>query len=285
MAKIAKTEKIDFINQYVSENWEVGAFLEDIIFRLKVRFKRHQASSGKCGVYRIFATIISPVVTNESYDHVFYDVMKSRRFADIAKKLKVMAARCNSADKETDVLDLVMYMNHINGYLTSMVNRFLRNNLSLRVSIDSFVSDIEDLRMYLKDHVDISYATAYDHFEKEVLTESIESPVDDDMMDDVKSSFLDQEDTFSVSFLPVNYSVTYVDILASELAIELDDEYETVQIEETINPLLYKLASSTFEQLKAYPYHCSRHLLVTRDDHLYEIYKGVFANETYLISR
>jgi hypothetical protein len=76
-----------------------------------------------------------------------------------------------------------------------------------------------------------------------------------------------------------------VDILASELAIELDDEYETVQIEETINPLLYKLASSTFEQLKAYPYHCSRHLLVTRDDHLYEIYKGVFANETYLISR
>jgi hypothetical protein len=87
-----------------------------------------------------------------------------------------------------------------------------------------------------------------------------------------------------MSFIPINYSLTYVDILGSELAIEIGD-MEPLRIDERQTPMLYELASSLFTQMEAWPYMSVNNLIITRDDQIYRLHKGYLMSGSYLISR
>jgi hypothetical protein len=286
-----EVENLDLINTYIDKNWGVGSFLEDAIFRVKLMCRKHQQTKGACGVYRSFVTIAKPIVTDENYDNVYEQIFSMRRFTDMARKLRSIGTACTTK-KDTDgedATDLILYCNEIDNWLTSVINQFLVYNLSLgKVTIDSFTSDIDDLRNYLDQNYDGNYSAAYDRFELEMLGSRKISPLDKVLMADIKESFDIKEEEESrganISFIPINYSLTYVDILASELAIDVSD-VESLMIEERQTPMLYELASSLYTQVEAWPYMSVNNLIITRDDRIYRLHKGYLMSGSYLISK
>jgi hypothetical protein len=132
-------------------------------------------------------------VTDESYDNVYDQIFSMRRFTDMAKKLRSIGTACSS-QKDTDgedATDLVLYCNEIDSWLTSVINQFLTYNLSLgRISIDSFTSDIDSLKDYLRENYDGNYSAAYDRFEMEMLGNRMISPLDKVVRADIRKALI-----------------------------------------------------------------------------------------------
>lgn len=289
LKKEPESENLDLITQHIDKTWSMDCFLEDVIFRTKLNYRSHQAKTGSCGVYRSFATIAKPIITVEAYDKVFQQVMSHRRFVDIAKKLKSIGLACNEnmeSGEATDRADLAMYCHEIDLWLTKLVNQFLANNLSLgRVSIDKFTDDIDTVRDYLNDSYDANYSSALDRFEFDLLggqdlgnVESLE-----ELRLNVQESFNMTDEGFTVSFIPTHYSITYVDVMGRELNLAVESD-EALLIQSTQTPVLYELVSSLFSQADAWSNKVSTHLLITRDDKIYQLHKGYLGIDSYLIS-
>jgi len=282
-----EVKNIDLIHQYVDTTWAVDAFLDDVIFRTKLDCRLHQAIKGRCSVYRSFATIAKPIVTSENYDNVFKELMDVRKLVDIGKKLKSIGTACNRVSIEADVSgreDMALYCHEIDVWLTELMNHFLMYNLSLgKVSIESFSDDIEELRTYLHDNFNVNYINAYDRFEDELLNTRKSSPLDDSAAAILRDSFGVKEEGVTASFIPINYSLTYVDLMSQELNVHLESD-EALLIQSQQTPMLYELADSLFNQMDAWPYRTSRNLIITRDDKIYRLHKGYLGINSYLIS-
>lgn len=283
---MADIENIDVIQTYVDTTWAVDALLEDAILRTRLAYRKHRQTATGCGIYRSFATIARAVDTLESYSTAFNDVMEQRTLLDVAKKLRSIGLVCAdvTGDNADRHLDMALYCYEIDSWLTETVNRFLKHNLSLKqLSIDSFTDDIADLRPYLQDHFNSNYATAYDRFEYDLLGRRKMNPVDDEALQSLKESFdVKEEDGFTLSFIPVNYSLTYVDVVSKELRLNLQPD-ESLLIQERQTPVMYELASSLFNQMEAWPYIAFNNLLITKDFKQYRLYKGYLGIDSYLI--
>jgi hypothetical protein len=251
---------------------------------------RRMQTTGKTGnVYRCFSTIAKPFVTRNNYRNVMDELSKCRTFREIAQQLRILATATsnmrNSEDADTiaDANDLALFLESVNRELTARINSFLNNNLSISPTIDDFVEDVSELGMYLAKNHGSQYLTAFEQWEHAVI-ETVVKPIDEEIEAELSGELNNGDEQLTFTYIPVCYSITYIDVMAEELNISVNDR-EALLIPEGTSPTLFKIAQSIYDQLKGYQVTSAFDLIVTKDNEIFRLYKGYLIHDSYLVGR
>jgi hypothetical protein len=272
------------IKEVIRETLTLESNLDSAI--LDARFARQAAvkDNGELPmVYRCFALVTNPILTQENYRSVLDSLSSMQSFGEMAMRLNSLAR----AVKEKDLIDMALFIEQVNQYLTDVINNFLRKNAGLTLSVTSFIEDMPGLREYLQKSKGIVYAEALDRFEKDVI-KLIVTPLAEEEEFMMNEQLIDEADKVCLTYLPIGYSLTFVNVLEKELNLALK-EGEVKLIRESISPEVYAIANSAFGQKNAFP-SISRNLMITLDNKIFELYKGYVGTENnaikaFLISR
>jgi hypothetical protein len=282
------------VSEYVWPKVLLSSWLEDLIFSGKQHQRASQGKDTENGVFRCFAVLTKPFATpldiselieeNEEDTNLTTFLEIKERILETNRKAKAVGETERATGQA-----IAAFAVELNRHMTGMVNSFLKNNLSLTgVEIDDFVDDIADLRDFLKASYSSAYAEAFDRFEHDMAPE-IFKVQHHDFEDEQRPAlaYLDKDgvekEADNVTFLSTAYSLTYINVLASELNLNLKGE--ALLIKESIIPLLYHAAKSVFCKKEWMGILPTQHLVITADGVVYKLHKGYMGHESYLISK
>ena len=284
LAAQTREENIDLVDKarensdikiYLSPNYTNGFFLNETIYDIR---KNIFTDENDISIYRQFATIYNPIVTNYNANDIIKDLTEYDTFVKVASRMKGLASAINNiSDNKTP--DILKTLTIVNKFYTKIINDFLKINLSLiEDSIDDFCEDIADLEIFLGENYSGPYTSAYRRYEEKILDSLME-------MDELPSSLnsiLNEKET-NHTFLPVNYSLTFIKLLDKELNINLKEQ--PLVIREEAKPFLNNLAKSLFAQKNEFNKGTLYDLLITEDNVIYQIREGYLMHKCYLIAK
>lgn len=266
----------------------VDTYLQSLIFEGRKRQLTFQNNSENRGIFRCCGSVFTPIATKESYRILLSVLAESKSFFQLSERMmkngKSLTIEAQSdPEKIVETDDMAIFLTNVDRILTQHVNSFLKNELSLSISISSFTEDINDVRTYLENNYGQRYARAFDAYQSEMIGNFFVDPTTD--IEDQLQSILDVNDGIPVlSYIPVNYSLTYVEGIPEDLEIHLDDN-ETLMITEVTSPILFNVAKSLFEQRDTLGIRPHYDLLITQDNQVFKLYKGAMSEGCYLISK
>ena len=288
------TEPDVYVSQFIYPKVLVDAYKDAAIFTGRLQQFKHQDNSLGPSVYRCFATVFSPQITVDSYNEILERLEKAKHFADVASILATSASGLQtslsldigSQEEKNKFIDLGIYLSSIDDMMTGLVNSFLKNELSLEnVNIDSFTSDVADIPGYLERRFNDRYLQAFLRYEKDIMNSLFSgvkvSSVEDQLYNIV---FTEQSENLKFSFVPEQYSFTYLNVLAKELNLD-NVEATATMISESRSPILFDVVQSLFRQCEGMPIFPAHNLLITKDQKIFKLHKGYLSSNSYLISK
>lgn len=191
--------------------------------------------------------------------------------------------------------DLITIAAEANRLFTNKVNSILANQLSVASNIDSFVDDAVTLISWLKENVSPSAMKSYLEQQESFAIQLIGGGA---MIAGVKveipnESVIEKYDhnlgfagdpNVHVGYLHKLISFNYLAVRNDELGIELHEILGT-SIQDQHHPRLYQLAEDAFTEIDGMTIKPAHVLVVTSDDVIYEIHKGLAAPGYYTISK
>ena len=286
-ANMAKQDvSIDEENIYVHAHWIGSACLDIGIFTgRKEHFKKQSEGVGE-SVFRAFSLVISPFITTTNVQDYLDKLMQAKSFTEMAIKLKAFAGALNmkaSASEESRKYSdsIVSFLKQIDNIMTDMANDFLNNKMKLKLTIDSFTDDVSDLGNYLYKTYGVNYSQAFSKFEEEAI-EVLTQDLTDDMIEGMRE-YYDVPEGLHFSFLPLNYSFTYIPMNEKELGYKVGKE--ALVIDKETAPSLYTLCKSLDSHKKQMELPTIYDLLITADNVRYKLYRSYGAENEYLISK
>lgn len=229
--------------------------------------------------YRACARVAEPIVSLSEENSVVEEYAKANTFFQLRDKLKATAASASPA-----------LWNACNNKATAMVNRLLKQNLSLpEWEISNFVLDIEDLINALrvrygevipaallrhqKDNIDANFQLMY----PDIAVRMTQSFLDDNKPAEGAPSP-------QITYLASDYTFTYLNCLAQELDVELGENHLGVAVKQENTPELHSVLENLFNDARENGGDFDRHLLITNDGHILEAAMGYLAEEAYILT-
>jgi hypothetical protein len=177
----------------------------------------------------------------------------------------------------------------VNLRMTDVINRVLGQSLSIPdIRITSFVDDAEDVGPAIEQYYGDAFSNAFLGNQvkniraafAEFVTEEEEVLLTENLLMDREYS---KDKGPKITYLVANFTLTYLNVSAIELELELDPADKIASMITSDLPELYELARSIFEATEGENFH--RHLIRTADDHLLEVTQGLIGQDVYLIRK
>jgi hypothetical protein len=179
----------------------------------------------------------------------------------------------------------------VNEKMTAVINRQLSQCLSIPdIRISSFIEDAEAVAPTIEKFYGETFSNAFlgnqvknikAAFAKFVNEEDEVLLTDALLMDREYSKDKGPKITYLVS----NFTLTYLNVNAVELELELDPQDKIASMITTEMPELYELARSIIEATNGVDDNFHRHLIRTVDDHILEVTNGLIGQDVYLIRK
>lgn len=286
-----KEERIETLEEYIDTHPRCEMFLEEAIFQAR---KEHIARGNT--VFRSFVLIARPLVSKYSkYKSLLSDLFGQRSLSDMSTYLQQMTININQKEealsdaeqspttsKKLDELqELALFFSRVDKQITEVVNSYLRNNISIPVSIESFTSDWKDLMPWVLSRYGKEAMNALHLFDIQAISQFV--IIDENSEKDFIERLADN--VSMITFLPQGYSLTFVDRFAEQFIPELDKNVPLLIIKDEF-PILFDLAYSAEKQRNSMSFVPDYHLLITKDEKVFQLYKGAIGGpETFLISK
>jgi hypothetical protein len=268
------------VTSFIKKEWIAENSLTAAWFFLGTERLLHPDDKGSPDVYRIYAQISKPILSDKDETQVVQDLAKCNNFLELRDKLVILAPTISA-----ELWGLA------NLKMTDTVNRIIKQNLSIpKLKITDFVADIEDLQGILERKYGASIHQGFMKFQKAhiatafmTLDNGVADKVRDDMFDGMQ---FPEGKRPALTFLTSNMSLTYVNFRSHELEVELATD-TSAALSRAVTPVLYQLVEGLYQQAdKAGQF--DRHLIKTADGRILEASKGyiVAANggEFYLLT-
>lgn len=241
------------------------AYLEEAIFETKVLAKVNSVSAYR-SYFALTTPIIDPVYIALRKALEELSVVKLTDVADILNKLATEENRDSIANLD------IQY--------TRLVNEMLECSLSLPgVNIDSFMSDVYDLKGYLNKKFGTRMGVAMENFEANYLSAKI-LMISEEQLEIARSNFTDALEVYFDTNL---ISVTYLDVYDKALNLAVD--YETKMIDQGFVPWLYSLANRLVSEQDNMNLQTIDNYLVTKDNVIYRIIPASYAKNVQFIKK
>lgn len=281
----------------VNSDFDTHFFLEEMIFNTRRKHEKVTKGDTNCRVYQGFSILVKPVVCSEALGATLRDtVSKATTFTVVCNAIKGILSRPTTSPGDRQAIL------QLDRDLTKILNGILADRLSLpAVKIDSFFDDAPDLSAYLRSGFGAGYSESLDRYQKEFIRTYF--------------SFLDQEtsDAFVWQKYPADedpetpidlqsdqaeapyvypgmvlmnrpHCITLVNVLASELGVVIDYGIANV-VQQSKNPTLYSLIRNCILKGEHYDPSMAHTYLVTSDNVIFELHKGLIVGDAFMISR
>lgn len=274
-------DEFEHVLTHIEPSWVFDSFIENAIFSSRLTQREHILNGTECTVYRTYRIISKPIISLVDHSDFIDDISTCKTFNDVAVLLHdAISFRNNDTS-------LVTLCYEIDKLLKKEINHVLTNKMSLNgISIDSFIDDVKDLPDYLNNAYGDKYEQTFVDFQRAYIPRMI-STLRPDEVENFRESLMDDRDLESkvvINFINQTYSLTFVNVENFELEIKPFDDCASSIIEEH-QPLMYKIVSGIFTQDRDTDRECLHNLIITADDVIYEVQKGLIGNNFFTINK
>jgi hypothetical protein len=263
------------ITTYIKKEQIAATSLQEAWFITEI--DRLEGANGDIpDVYRAYATVAYPIVTDKDEKSVVEFYGTAETFLDLYRRLK---GSVNDLDPEL--------WNLFNRRMTKLVNRLLKQDLSIpELTIDSFALDIEDLINHLiKKYGQAVYNAFVKH--QKAFIESTFMLMYPDTADHLSGMYLDgklfKQGVPKITFMASKYSLTYLNCSSHELGLELSKNTAAMVTAEA-TPIVHELLKGLMDDIIAHNAHFDRHLIRTNDLHVMEFTTGLLNEDALLLT-
>jgi hypothetical protein len=263
--------------EMVSDEIVSAAYIDECVLYGKNEFLVNKLQNKQFNMYRMFATIFTPVISTMDFYLVLADLQKCRsfkRFVEISTNLLLM-----NKDRKDELLNIILVYDTL---LTKQVNKFIKYSLGKEVYIDSLMDDGDILLNYIEDKFGSQASIELEDYGTSLLTTAFDT-VSLDTLTYYKDIKLDISDDLHLSLFPINYCITYTSLTSKELMYNVSKDMKVV--DKNTTPMLFKLIESCYKQSSLMNFKVADSVLVTSDDIRYNIYRYAFATDTYVITK
>lgn len=176
-------------------------------------------------------------------------------------------------------------------YLAKNLNDLIRGKLSLKFEISSFMEDAAAVEGHIRKNYGGGFADLYLEAQGDWIADVLNfEDYTEEESDTVvlKTSDSDEEENKLYYFGPTRrVSVTTMDLLADELKLGFYDEVKDLPalIRGSTHPNLFQFAKATLTSTDAVRGKAKSHYIVTADDVVYTLIKGLVSPEAFLIRK
>ena len=237
-------------------------------------------TKGVPDVYRIRAQVAEPFVSLRDESGALQSFAQAKSYTELQEMMKSVESAMNGA-----------LFAAINRKLTDMINRVLSQSLSIGdIRIHNFVEDIHELAGVIEKWYGETFSNAFLGNQVKNIRGAFAEfshPDDEAALTDLLLSERDysQEQPPKLTYLTSNYTLTYLNVAAVELELELDPKDKIASLITSDMPELYELAESIFAATSGTEDNFFRHFIRTSDDHVLEITEGLIGADTYLVRK
>lgn len=272
--------------------WHARSYIDEAIFDTKLKQKQHD-NGEVCTGYRSYSIVGVPFLGDKSRKGLVDKLSKMTKIAEVASTMRMIL---KSSQEEANLKEFVVSLDAI---LTKKLVASLRGKMSLGVSIDNFTEDAVGLFEWLEENYGTSYSNAYGRYQETFIKSFIKSP-EPAMEEDLIRAFIPEGDipedlvpkpinTVGITLLENLVSVTSIRASSSELNLLLYNNPQFPGIGSLIEkhqlPALFDFTDRLFNEDRSLNNDIAHHLLVTLDDKIYELHKGIVSvSDNYLIS-
>lgn len=275
---IEEPEAKEVLN-YIDPTWVYESFIEASIFSGKFQQREHNLTDPDCSIYRIYRIIGNPILCGQDHSAFINELSACKSFREVAIILK---ETINDRLTSKSLIDLCYGIEKI---LTKEINNVLRNKMSIpNTTIESFIDDVCDVPDYLGNKLGEIYKRAFLKLQETYISQIVSCP--NSLSEHAIECCVIGESNnplVKVNFINHSYSITYLSVENSEMAIEPYSECAS-SILEYEHPLLYKIVTGIFKQDKEIDHECLHNLIVTSDDVVYEVQRGIIGTDIITIS-
>lgn len=262
---------------HVKPNWGADNFIESAVFEGRLAQKQSEMKDTECSSFRVYTILAKPVICEKDHTEIIQDLAKSKTFRELASKLSEIIT---ISKEDTSLVSLCL---EIDKLLTAEVNSVIRNRFSIpKVSIDSFMDDINDVPDYLLGKFGEMYKRIFLEFQKNFIPQvlgTIEGVIADTLTENLA---VEPDNGLVVNYLAQNYSITYVNIESDELGVEIFKDCGSAILSGD-NPLLYRIIDGIFKQEYEFDQEAFHHLIVLNDNEVYEVNRGLIRDDFFTI--
>jgi len=267
-------ELTDFGSMKTSVHRDVSltTFSEQDVWHVAALKRAHNKVIPK--LFRTYAVIRSPIVGLVDENEFIESLGNQKTYSDLKNKL--IEGSENGISPEV--------VSTVNRYITKVINNILKMEIGVNTSIDSFVTDYDELIVALRKKYGDIVVNAFADGAFDAIDAAFLSINDNGNSDVIMEGFsFDPENQPKLTFINRIISVTLIDLLAVELDIELS-ETTPFQLRSSEHPHLYKLARDLFADVRADGYSVESNLVRTKDGVILRLTKGYFGNDSYQLT-
>jgi hypothetical protein len=231
-------------------------------------------------VFRIRAQVAEPFVAATDERGAIESFAEAKSYSELREMLLSVQGAMS-----------VPLFNAVNERMTGVINRVLGQTLSIPdIRITSFLDDAEEVAPAIEKYYGDAFSNAFlGNQVKNIRAafasfaqEEDEVLLTDNLLMDREYS---QDKGPKITYLVSNLTLTYLNVSAIELEVELDPADKVASMITSDLPELYDLARSIFEATSAEGDNFYRHLIRTADDHILEVTQGLIGQDVYLLRK
>jgi hypothetical protein len=257
-------------------------FLEDAIFQVRMKGPAVYRSLAP-GIHREKVLLASPFINRTlkpGQKSVFGEIVPLltyyHTFEDIINCMK-------------EVFDVnrpysILFLPVIDKLFTEEINSVLVNKMSANTKIDSFFTDILDLVPFIENRYGETFAKALKSVETSFTSKYLSGYFGSvELRDMFHDNLADEGSEACIDYVPQNLTITTLSMHSKELDFSLVSDVGT-SLSEKNNPVMYAIADGIFRFEHYSKTDFAHHLVVTIDDVIFEVHKGLIGHN-FLVSK
>lgn len=252
--------------------WKLGTSIESLLVEVRIAWLEAVAAKGApILAFESCGTQYTVSVDNVDNNSVIERLSGVETYLGLAEKLKALKG---------DIGDSLWYA--IDEVMTVTVNRVLRHNLSLPITMDRFSDDIADLLALIERKGQLVMQAFLQH--QEAVIRTALAPIQPEHRQVLDESLLvGQEDYLKITYIGQDVSFTVLDCMSHDLEIELQDGVAAAVLE-SMTPDVYHLVRGIFDRADESGGEFARHLILTNDLKVLEATLGHIGKDFYMLT-
>lgn len=257
----------------IDQEWKLSTSIEMAI--LNVRMAQNAAVYKKGSeilAFESYGTILKVSADKDDHTAVLDRLSASETYVGLSEKLKAVKG---------EIPDNLWYM--IDEAMTNAVNRVLRKNLSIAITMDRFSDDIVEVFSIIERKGTV-VTKAFNENQESVISTTLSS-IPKEYREAMDPQLLDGIPDIKLTYLGQDCSFTMLDCMSHDLEVELQDGLG-VAVLETMVPEIYALVRGIFDRATNFEGEAkfSRHFILTNDLKVLEATQGHIGADFYLLS-
>jgi hypothetical protein len=286
------TETEEMVDYQYGATSVADTFLSSAIFRGRVLAKKVlQQKESDMTAFGMNLILASPVLVDTEQSVLFDQLDSASSYARLQSILKTALTSPASSNVSKQLAARVEKL------FTKEINSLLRNSLSVPHNMDSFIEDATDMIQFLQDKEGSAIAEAYRSAEvsfsnkylnqlllDEVITDSLKQGLDLTIDDAHAGARYAEGDSLECAFLTQCYSLTFLQVNSTDISVDTSGKIAGA-LTEQYTPVLYNLAKNIFSTKSENDQLTAHTLIITNDNVIYELHKGMLNKDCILISK